>query len=56
MEAIFRDKEWVDFFFLKKKFILKKMIIIIEVKGRKMLKALKHDNKSWNRKTQYFVK
>ena len=32
------------------------MIIIIEIKARKMLKALKHDNKNWKRKTQYLCK
>ena len=32
------------------------MMIIIETKVQKMLKALKQDNKNWKRKTQYFVK
>ena len=32
------------------------MIIIIEIKAPEMLKALKHDNKNWNRKTQYLCK
>ena len=32
------------------------MIIIIEIKAWKMLKALKHDNKNWKRKTQYLGK
>ena len=35
---------------------LKKMIITIEIKAQKMLKALKHDSKSWKKKTQCFVK
>ena len=42
------------FFF--KKVYLKKMIIIIEIKAPEMLKALKNDNKYWNRKTQYLYK
>ena len=32
------------------------MVIIIEIKVREMLKVLKHDNKNWNRKTQYLCK
>ena len=32
------------------------MIIIIEIKARKVLKALKHDNKNWKRKTHYLCK
>ena len=31
------------------------MIIITEIKARKMLKALKHDNKNWKSKTRYSV-
>ena len=54
IEAIFQARERVDYLFLK--VYLKKMIIIIEIKARKMLKALKHDNKNWKRKTQYLCK
>ena len=36
--------------------MLKKRMIIIEIKAQKMLKALKHDNKDWKRKTQYLCK
>ena len=30
--------------------------MVIEIKEQKLLKALKHDNKNWKRKTWYYVK
>ena len=53
IEAIFQDR--VGFFFFLS-LSLKKMIIIIEIEARKMLKARKHDNKNWKRKTQSLCK
>ena len=52
-----REREKVDYYncYFKKKY-LKKMIIIIEMKAWKMLKAPKIDNKNWKKKTRYFVK
>ena len=56
IEAIFQDRELIIIFLIKKVYLKEEMVIIIEIKAQKMLKALKHDNKNWKRKTQYLCK